>query len=73
MKLSNLKLAPKVSAYQATQETLAGLKQATGDHPGQLVGERFQHRGWVPEMVRAFMAAPVIKLPAGELRKRLYP
>lgn len=72
MKLSNLKLAPKVSAYQATQETLTGLKQSTGDHPGQLVGERFQHRGWVPEIVRAFMAAPVIKPAVGEIARRLY-
>lgn len=67
-----LNLVRKMTAHEATQEALAGLKQATADHPGQLVGERLNHRGWPPDVVLAFLYAEVIKPVPGEIQQRLY-
>lgn len=39
---------------------------------GSVVGERFQHRGWPPEVVLAFLAASVIRPEKGEIWQRLY-
>ncbi len=40
---------------------------------GSLVGERVWHRAWPPDAVLAFLAAPVIRPPKGEIQKKLYP
>lgn len=39
---------------------------------GGFIGERFHHRGWPPEVVLAFLYAPVIKPAIGEIQNRLY-
>lgn len=39
---------------------------------GSLVGERTLHRPWPPEVVLAFLAAPIVRPAKGEIFKRLY-
>lgn len=39
---------------------------------GLLVGERINHRGWPPEVVRAFLNALIVKPAEGEIRRKLY-
>lgn len=39
---------------------------------GSIVGERQWHRPWPPDVVLAFLAAPIIRPEKGEIQKRLY-
>jgi len=40
--------------------------------PRGFIGERFDHRGWPPDVVRAFLNAFVIRPEKGEIQRRLY-
>lgn len=53
------------------KEEIANHKQSV--IAGSIVGERFNHRGWEPEVVLAFMAAPIIRPAKGEIQSKLYP
>lgn len=39
---------------------------------GSVVGERTLHRPWPPEVVLAFLAAPIIRPEKGEIQRKLY-
>lgn len=39
---------------------------------GTLVGERFWHRAWPPDVTLAFLNAPVIRPAKGEIQRKLY-
>lgn len=62
---------PIVETPELMSETIQTFRSV--NESGLLVGERFHHRPWLPEITLAFMKALVVKLPAGELRRRLYP
>jgi hypothetical protein len=40
--------------------------------PRGFIGERFDHRGWPPDVVRAFLNAFVIRPEKGEIQRKLY-
>lgn len=52
------------------KETLGEYRSRT--QTGSLVGERFGHRPWPPEVVLAFLAAPIIRPEKGEIQRKLY-
>lgn len=60
------------STKQITREAVKQFRQKPFIPPGGFIGERFNHRGWLPEVVLAFMAAPIIKPEKGEIQRRLY-
>ncbi len=58
---------------QVAREAIEDYRARKAPHlGGTLVGERFQHRGWPPEVTLAFMDAFVIRPEKGEIQRRLY-
>lgn len=57
--------SPQQEAHEAVQQYREKQHALT-------VGERIGHRGWPPDVVRAFLCAPVIKPAKGEIQRKLY-
>lgn len=69
-KLYAVEPAQSKSTRQLAREAVADYRQQVVI--GSTVGECQQHRGWSPEIVLAFLNAPVIKPKSGEIQQKLY-
>lgn len=71
MKPSNLKLAPKVTAYQASQEALG--RHRLPESSGSITVREGAGMAYLPSWFRFWWEQEVIKPAVGEIQQRLYP
>ena len=60
------------SAKQHAREAVQQHREKAIISGGLFIGERFNHRGWPPEVVMAFLNAPIILPAQGDVQRELY-